>query len=269
MGPIRRVAILILAVVAGVIGVFFIICAFSPHQLLWCGEILVRAASPSQSVSAPSVGAPTMAVLSRIIVAAIGLAHLLVAFCAVWPEMAAGRGGVQTVQTDETVVRIPHAVIEDYVLKILRRVEGINNAKVRVETTASGGLALHLRAAFDVSHGTVPALTRKLRQAVHGEMDRTFGQAALEAIRVDVTRVTPPEGRGPIEQRTVMSVDRSEREAEPEPASEVEVEAAPDKPPAYTEVPPKLAHDGEENEEQPRQWESAPDETNDRERHPQ
>jgi hypothetical protein len=190
----------------------------------WAGEILIRSvvSEPRIDVLSEQIG---LAVTGRILLLLLGLAHVFVAFCAIWPEaLWPGRRGVVKITSEGLDVTVPYRAIEDYILKVVRHVDGVKHCRARI-LKGESGLKAHLSAEFDLSRGTVPDLSRGLEQVLQQEI-RTFGVSAIESFTVDVRRLIPHESkRGG--QRTVMAAERAEQPATtPEPPLDAAVAQA-------------------------------------------
>lgn len=216
MAVTRRIATLVLAIVAGLVGVLMLLGVIWPDQLFWTGETLIRMTAPNATIQPAPNESVTMSGWGRFLLFLLGSAHVACSLIAIWPSRSTSpsAGMVVMRQAEGAIVRVPYGVVQEYVLNVVRRLESVTNVRAKVLPGARG-IRVRVRAAIDVSQQTVPEISTRIEQALRHEMAHTFGDVEVEDVNIMISKIVPSDTEGvTMEQRTIMSRGRIE-ESEP------------------------------------------------------
>lgn len=208
-GAIRHVSTLVLAGVAGFVGATLLDFALFPSHFYGFSIWMLEATTTLELFALPAESAVRLGGWTRTLLALLGLAHLAVCAGAIWPNTGpAAPVKTLVINNDGLTVRIPYHVVQDYVLKVVKRVDGVGNVNARVEA-GRNGVVVKILASLNMDAGTLPELARSLEQTIRRELGTTLGYVSIDDISVSISKVLP-RAVAVNEQRQVLSGHESE-----------------------------------------------------------
>lgn len=184
-----------------------------------------------------------LVIWARVLLILVGVILILAGLLALVPrrKFSAPRRAL-SISSEGSAVRVPYTVVEDYVKRVVKQLDGIRSVQARVDNGKKpdrGSVRLRLRATMDLSRGSLLNLTQNLKEALEVELNRHFGYPAVEDIQVVVNKVLPREGL------TFKEPDAG-TEAQPQPDDERQTSFLPE----YDTGPGGPVDENEQDEEQ-------------------